>query len=369
MASITLSNIEKWYDSNQVVKTLNLEIKDGEFIVLVGPSGCGKSTTLRMIAGLEAITNGDLLVDGKKINDLPPGKRDLAMVFQSYALYPHMNVFDNISFGLKVQKIKKDEIKKRVSEVASMLGLSDLLHRKPKQLSGGQRQRVAMGRAIVRRPKAYLFDEPLSNLDAKLRGEVRAEIARLHRQLGTTTVYVTHDQAEAMTLADRVVVLHEGIAQQIGSPMEVYSTPANKFVAGFLGTPAMNLFEGKTENGKFIIDGTKHPIPISKIPTNTTCIGIRPNNINFIKADNLNEIPKVNENEIVVGLADIDVIENLGTERFVLGNINKKKLTGKLDESVPGSYLSNLKAEDKVFVAAYANKFHFFAKDGARINV
>jgi ABC-type sugar transport system ATPase subunit len=221
VAAITLNGIEKRYEGAQtsVVKRVDLDIKDGEFVVLVGPSGCGKSTTLRMIAGLETITSGELLIDGKRSNDVAPGDRDLAMVFQSYALYPHMSVRENIAFGLKVRKLPSTEIETRTKEAAAMLGLEELLDRKPKQLSGGQRQRVAMARAIVRRPKAFLFDEPLSNLDAKLRMEVRAEIASLRRKFGTTTVYVTHDQVEAMTLADRIVVLNEGVVQQVGAPL------------------------------------------------------------------------------------------------------------------------------------------------------
>ena len=245
MAEIVLSHIMKSYPDGAVaVKDLSLTIADGEFIILVGPSGCGKSTTLNMIAGLEEISSGELRIDGERVNDKAPKDRDIAMVFQSYALYPHMTVRQNIAFPLTLAKMKKRQIAEKVAEVAKILDLSELLDRKPSQLSGGQRQRVAMGRAIVRHPKAFLMDEPLSNLDAKLRVQMRGEIARLQHRLGTTTVYVTHDQTEAMTLGDRVVVMHGGVAQQIGTPDELYERPANLFVAGFIGSPAMNFVPG-----------------------------------------------------------------------------------------------------------------------------
>ncbi len=243
MAEIKLKNIYKRYENAEdySVKDFNLDIADNEFIVFVGPSGCGKSTTLRMIAGLEDITEGELFIEGDVVNDVAPKDRDIAMVFQNYALYPHMTVFDNMAFGLKLRKIKKDEIKTRVERAAELLGLSDLLERKPANLSGGQRQRVALGRAVVRNPKVFLMDEPLSNLDAKLRVHMRAEIAKLHNELKTTMIYVTHDQTEAMTLADRIVIMDAGVIQQVGSPFEVYNTPNNVFVASFIGSPAMNL--------------------------------------------------------------------------------------------------------------------------------
>src|SRR5262245_16816108 len=243
MAEIVLDRVTKSYPNGATaVKDLSITIADGEFIILVGPSGCGKSTTLNMIAGLEDISSGELRIGGDRVNEKAPKDRDIAMVFQSYALYPHMTVRQNIAFPLTLAKVKKDEITRKVDEAAKILDLTELLDRKPAQLSGGQRQRVAMGRAIVRNPKAFLMDEPLSNLDAKLRVQMRAEIARLQKRLGTTTVYVTHDQTEAMTLGDRVVVLLAGVAQQIGTPDELYSTPANLFVAGFIGSPAMNFF-------------------------------------------------------------------------------------------------------------------------------
>jgi multiple sugar transport system ATP-binding protein len=246
MAEVVLTNVTKVFPGGvQAVKTFSLVIANKEFIVLVGPSGCGKSTTLRMVAGLEEITEGEIAIDGKVVNNVPPKNRDIAMVFQNYALYPHMTVYKNMAFALKLRRFPKAEIDTRVREAAKILGIGELLERKPKALSGGQRQRVAVGRAIVRQPKAFLFDEPLSNLDAKLRVEMRAELKRLHRTLQTTTIYVTHDQEEAMTLGDRIVVMKDGLIHQCGAPLEVYDTPANRFVAGFVGTPPMNFFDGK----------------------------------------------------------------------------------------------------------------------------
>jgi multiple sugar transport system ATP-binding protein len=243
MAKVLLKALNKKYDETHAVKDVNLEIRDREFVVLVGPSGCGKTTTLRMVAGLEEITSGDISIDGRVVNDLPPMDRDIAMVFQNYALYPHMSVYDNMAFGLKMRKFGRDEIQKRVREAAEILGIQPLLARRPRQLSGGQRQRVALGRAIVRHPRVFLFDEPLSNLDAKLRVQMRVELKRLHERLETTAIYVTHDQVEAMTLGDRVVVMKDGWVQQVGEPLELYGRPANRFVAGFIGSPAMNFVE------------------------------------------------------------------------------------------------------------------------------
>src|SRR3954463_4241032 len=240
MSQVVIRNANKKYGDVHAVKDVNLQIRDKEFMVFVGPSGCGKTTTLRMVAGLEAITSGDILIGDKVVNDLPPMDRDIAMVFQNYALYPHMSVYDNMAFGLKMRKFDKAEIKRRVDRAAAILDIGQLLARKPRQLSGGQRQRVALGRAIVRDPKVFLFDEPLSNLDAKLRVQMRVELKKLHERLGTTAIYVTHDQVEAMTLGDRVVVMCDGRVQQVGDPMELYNQPANRFVAGFLGSPAMN---------------------------------------------------------------------------------------------------------------------------------
>ncbi len=264
MAGVELRHIYKEYDEagEFAVTNFNLEIEDGEFIVFVGPSGCGKSTTLRMVAGLEDITAGELFIDDRKVNDVAPKDRDIAMVFQSYALYPHMTVFDNMGFGLELQKLPKDEIKKRVEETAEILDISELLDRKPAALSGGQRQRVALGRAVVREPALFLMDEPLSNLDAKLRVKMRSEISKLHKTLDTTIIYVTHDQTEAMTLADRVVVMESGFVQQVGAPIDVYNYPNNTFVATFMGSPAMNLMDARYSNG---VVRTKHglELPVS----------------------------------------------------------------------------------------------------------
>ena len=256
MARVALENVRKVYDGGfTAVHDATVEVADGEFVVLVGPSGCGKSTTLRMIAGLESVSSGTLRIGDRVVNDVAPKDRDIAMVFQNYALYPHMTVFDNMAFGLKLRKVPKPEISTRVRQAASTLGLEPVLERKPKALSGGQRQRVALGRAIVREPAVFLFDEPLSNLDAKLRVQTRTEIASLHRQLGATMVYVTHDQVEAMTMGDRIVVLHDGHVQQVAPPLTLYNRPANRFVAGFIGSPAMNFVEGHVEGGTFTADG------------------------------------------------------------------------------------------------------------------
>jgi multiple sugar transport system ATP-binding protein len=265
MATVTFEHVFKRYGDVTAVNDLNLEIQDEEFLVLVGPSGCGKTTALRMIAGLEDVTEGDLKIGDRVVNGLAPKDRDVAMVFQSYALYPHMSVFDNLAFGLKLRKVPKDEIKRRVEEAAKTIELTNLLERKPKQLSGGQRQRVALGRAIVREPAVFLMDEPLSNLDAKLRVQTRAEIARLHQRLRTTVVYVTHDQVEAMTMGDRIAVMNFGVLQQVGPPQELYQSPVNKFVAGFIGSPSMNFMSvaPKSEGGtlRLVGDGIELPVP------------------------------------------------------------------------------------------------------------
>ena len=256
MSGVTLKNVVKQFGAVKVVDNVSIEIQDKEFAVLVGPSGCGKTTVLRMIAGLETVSSGDIRIGETRVNDLPPKDRDIAMVFQSYALYPHMNIRDNMGFGLKIRQLSKGEIDARVTEAADILGLHDLLDRKPKELSGGQRQRVAVGRAIVRKPKLFLFDEPLSNLDAKLRVAMRAEISKLHRRLGATIIYVTHDQVEAMTMADRIFIMNKGVVQQIGAPMEVYAKPANRFIAGFIGSPAMNFIDATVvaADGGLVID-------------------------------------------------------------------------------------------------------------------
>ncbi|KLO27711.1 ABC transporter ATP-binding protein [Mycolicibacter heraklionensis] len=322
MAEIELLHVSKSYPDGAVaVKDLSLSIADGEFIILVGPSGCGKSTTLNMIAGLEEITSGELRIGGERVNERAPKDRDIAMVFQSYALYPHMTVRQNIAFPLTLAKMKKPQIAEKVAEVAEILDLTALLDRKPSQLSGGQRQRVAMGRAIVRHPKAFLMDEPLSNLDAKLRVQMRSEIARLQRRLGTTTVYVTHDQTEAMTLGDRVVVMHGGIAQQIGTPDELYQRPANLFVAGFVGSPAMNFFPGtltatgvRLSIGELPLDAAtrasigRHPAPAG----GAVVIGVRPEHLG--DAALLDDAQRA---RAVTFAARVDLVESLGADKYL----------------------------------------------------
>ena len=284
MANITLKNVKKSYGKNAVVHGVDADIVDGEFIVIVGPSGCGKSTLLRMIAGLEIITAGEVWIDGKLVNNLEPKDRDIAMVFQNYALYPHMSVYENMAYGLKIRKLSKADIETRVQKAAKILELGQLLQRKPRELSGGQRQRVAMGRAIVREPKAFLFDEPLSNLDAKLRVQMRLEIQKLSRELKTTSVFVTHDQVEAMTLAHRMIVMNAGRVEQIGAPMEVYDNPASIFVAGFIGSPAMNFLPGKVNGGMLDLgDGLGVPLPggvMDKVKSgDPVTFGIRPEHL------------------------------------------------------------------------------------------
>ena len=320
MAAIVLDRVTKSYpDGTTAVQDLSLDIADGEFIILVGPSGCGKSTTLNMIAGLEEITSGELRIDGQRVNEKAPKDRDIAMVFQSYALYPHMTVRQNIAFPLTLAKIKKGEIAQKVEEMAKILDLTELLDRKPASLSGGQRQRVAMGRAIVRNPRAFLLDEPLSNLDAKLRVQMRSEISRLQRRLRTTTVYVTHDQIEAMTLGDRVVVMRAGVAQQIGTPQELYDTPVNLFVAGFIGSPAMNFFPAQlTDVGVSLSFGditltqpvhdivTAHPTPTNVI------VGVRPEHIEDAKL--MDKYMRLGALVFEVG---VDMVESLGAEKIV----------------------------------------------------
>ncbi|MBU1433083.1 sn-glycerol-3-phosphate ABC transporter ATP-binding protein UgpC, partial [Myxococcota bacterium] len=298
--------LQKQYPNGfKAVAALDLTIEDGEFIVLVGPSGCGKSTTLRMIAGLETITGGELRIDGRRVNEVPPKGRDVAMVFQSYALYPHMTVFENMAFGLRLKKIPEAEIQARVEEAAERLGITSLLARKPKEMSGGQRQRVAMGRAIVRHPKIFLFDEPLSNLDAKLRLQMRVEVGRLHRALGATSVYVTHDQVEAMTLADRIVLLKDGDVQQIGAPMDLYQRPNNLFVATFIGSPVMNVIPVQYEDGYLRGEGLKLPYK-GEVIREEMRLGIRPQSLKL-----------VDEGAPHALAARVEVVEPMGSETFV----------------------------------------------------
>jgi len=320
MSGVTLKNVVKQYGGTKVVDNLSIEVEDKEFAVLVGPSGCGKTTALRMIAGLETISSGEIYIGERLVNDLAPRDRDIAMVFQSYALYPHMNIRDNMGFGLKIQQIPKREIDERVHEAADILGLNDLLNRKPKELSGGQRQRVAVGRAIVRKPKLFLFDEPLSNLDAKLRVAMRAEISKLHRRLGATMIYVTHDQVEAMTMADRIFIMSKGVLQQSGVPMEVYSKPASRFVAGFIGSPAMNFVDAKAieaDGGVFIDAGAfRVRVPESFRPALQAYVGrgvvfgVRPEDISVHGASTQAD----RDNSVA---ARAEVVETLGSEIFV----------------------------------------------------
>lgn len=319
MAEVVLKNITKIYDGrNKVVTAASFTVKDKEFVVLVGPSGCGKTTTLRMIAGLEEITSGEIFIDGKLVNNLPPKDRDIAMVFQNYALYPHMTVYENMAFGLKLKKVEKKEIESRVNEAAKILGLESYLDRKPKALSGGQRQRVAVGRAIVRKPKVFLFDEPLSNLDAKLRVQMRTEISKLHKQLGATMIYVTHDQTEAMTMGDRIVIMKDGIINQVDTPLNLYNKPVNHFVAGFIGSPAMNFLTGKIyQKNKLRFKSARGSVDfelssyqtekLSKYLDKDVIIGIRPENIMIEKSD---------ENLISLKV-NIEVVELMGNETFM----------------------------------------------------
>ena len=302
MAEVRFEGVWKRYGELVAVRDLNLVLPERDFTVLVGPSGCGKTTSLRMIAGLEDISQGDLFIGDRRVNDLPPRERDIAMVFQSYALYPHMSVFENMAFGLRVRRLPRDEIRKRVHGAAETLGITELLQRKPAQMSGGQRQRVAMGRAIVRDPRVFLFDEPLSNLDAKLRGQMRIELSRLHQRLGTTVVYVTHDQLEAMTLADHIVVMKAGVVQQYGPPRDVYSRPVNRFVAGFIGSPPMNFFEGRADGGRIVGDGFSFGAPAGLDEGRTVQVGVRPEDLRPTGGDS----PDLS--------AEVEVVELLGAE-------------------------------------------------------
>ena len=338
MAYLQLRNITKSFGDAHIIKGVELEIDKGEFIVFVGPSGCGKSTLLRLIAGLEPITSGQLMLDGKDITSVPPGKRDLAMVFQSYALYPHMSVSDNMSFALKLASVPKDEIKKKVEYAANTLNLTQYLHRTPKELSGGQRQRVAIGRAIVRAPKAFLFDEPLSNLDAALRGNTRVEIHKLHVALGATTIYVTHDQVEAMTLADRVVVLRDGLIEQVGTPLELYDHPANQFVAQFIGMPSMNMvaadaipsFSAQT-GGKLPSDGF---------------LGVRPEGL------------RVHPGQGAGVSGKVDLVEALGADTLIHVDVGGIPLIARQNERTP------LHAGDDVAVELDPSVLHLFSREG-----
>ena len=361
MASLSLEHIDKTYPNGfKAVKDFNLDVKDKEFIIFVGPSGCGKSTTLRMIAGLEDITGGTLKIDGKVMNDVEPKDRDIAMVFQNYALYPHMTVYDNMAFGLKLRKVPKDEIDKKVREAAKILDLDKLLDRKPKALSGGQRQRVAMGRAIVRKPKVFLMDEPLSNLDAKLRVQMRTEISKLHQRLGATIIYVTHDQTEAMTLGTRIVVMKDGVVQQIDTPQNLYDHPINQFVAGFIGSPQMNFMDaavsvkGQTVTVKVGDHTLTVPADKSKklVPYDgkTVVLGIRPEDVH----DDEEYVAAHQDSKIS---APIRVYELLGAEVFLYFDFAGAQMTARVMPTTPA------RAGDTVTFALDMNKTHYFDKD------
>ena len=349
MSNIKFNNVNKSFGSNKIIKNFNFEGKDDEFLVLVGPSGCGKSTLLRMIAGLEKIDEGEIKINENLINNLHPSKRETAMVFQSYALYPHMNVYENMSFGLQIEKKSKDEIKSKVSNAAKILKIEDLLSRKPKELSGGQRQRVAIGRAITRNPKIFLFDEPLSNLDAALRAEMRVEISKLHQKIKTNMIYVTHDQVEAMTLADRIVILNEGKIEQVGTPEEIYNNPDNIFVAQFIGTPKMNILEIKPEDvvSNKIIKILGNEIQFNKynIEKKKYYIGIRPEHFDIDDHSEYEFSP------------NIDLVENLGNEKIVYMTKDKHQLSAKISSK---SEIKNL------FKFSFKNIF-IFNENGERL--
>ena len=367
MASLSLKNICKVYPNGfEAVKNFDLEVADQEFIIFVGPSGCGKSTTLRMIAGLEDITSGELKIGDRIVNDVEPKDRDIAMVFQNYALYPHMSVYDNMAFGLKLRKVPKDEIDKQVKEAAKILDLMPLLDRKPKALSGGQRQRVAMGRAIVRNPKVFLMDEPLSNLDAKLRVQMRIEIAKLHQRLGTTIIYVTHDQTEAMTLGTRIVVMKDGVIQQVDTPQNLYEKPQNLFVAGFMGSPQMNFLNAVVEvNGdkaNLLVAGHSIPLPPAKAKKvieggydgKTVTFGIRPEDV-------YDSEMMVQANPACTFESTIKVYELLGAEVYLYFDLEEYPITARVDSR------TNARPGDVVKFAIDAEKIHIFDKETEQV--
>ena len=365
MAGLSLKQIGKIYQGGVIgAKDINLEIEDKEFIILVGPSGCGKSTTLRMIAGLEEISEGELYIDGKLVNDIAPKDRDIAMVFQNYALYPHMTVFENMAFALKLRKMPKDVIKEKVHEAAKILDIEHLLDRKPKALSGGQRQRVALGRAIVREPKVFLMDEPLSNLDAKLRVQMRSEIGKLHKRLGTTVIYVTHDQTEAMTMGTRIAVMKDGYLQQCASPTELYDEPVNVFVAGFIGSPQMNFINvtlEKAENGAVLKgDGFQVTLPEGKVKPEMDAyygkeviMGIRPESI----YDDEAHIASMPDGVIDV---DVDLTEMMGAETYLYLKLAGTPIIARVNRR------TTAKADDKIKVVIDVNKVHLFDKETER---
>ena len=354
MAQVVLKELNKKYDEVHAVKDVNLTIRDKEFMVLVGPSGCGKTTTLRMVAGLEEITAGEISIGERVVNDLPPKDRDIAMVFQNYALYPHMSVYDNMAFGLKMRKFPKTEIQKRVQEAAEILGIQELLKRKPRQLSGGQRQRVAVGRAIVRHPQVFLFDEPLSNLDAKLRVQMRVELKRLHERLETTAIYVTHDQVEAMTLGSRVVVMKDGWVQQVGEPMEIYTRPQNKFVAGFIGSPAMNFIPVTIAEASGSLycqaNGLRVKAPaalqnrLGAYKGQTLTLGVRPEDLRVSSATD----PDTTFDAVV------DVVEPLGAEILLDATVAGQSVVARVEPSVKA------RPHEKIRLSFVPERMHFF---------
>ncbi|MTJ82040.1 MAG: sn-glycerol-3-phosphate ABC transporter ATP-binding protein UgpC [Telmatospirillum sp.] len=349
MAEVTIAGVRKSFGAPHVIRGVDIDIDAGEFVILVGPSGCGKSTLLRMIAGLETITAGEIRIGGRVVNEVPPKDRDIAMVFQNYALYPHMTVADNMAFSLKLKKAPKPEIDSRIAHAASILGLSGLLDRYPRQLSGGQRQRVAMGRAIVRDPQVFLFDEPLSNLDAKLRVSMRAEIKELHQRLKTTTVYVTHDQIEAMTMAEKIVVMHDGIVEQIGAPLELYDRPANLFVAEFIGSPAMNTLKGRVDLGEFVSDKGLR-LPLSPAPAGLggpATLGIRPEHLRLGSGG----FP-----------AHVQIVEPTGSETQIVVDAAGHTITCLLRERV------SIRRGDTVSISAQPGHIHLFdGETGVRV--
>lgn len=351
MAEVVLKNIQKSYDKTKIIDGIDLEIKDKEFLVLVGASGCGKSTILRMIAGLEDITGGELFIGDRKVNNIPPKDRDIAFVFQSYALYPHMTVYENIAFGLKMRKVDEETIDKKVKEAAEVLDLTDYLDRKPKQLSGGQRQRVALGRAIVREPKVFLMDEPLSNLDAKLRVQMRSQIKKLHQKLQTTFIYVTHDQTEALTMGDRIVVLDKGIIQQIDTPENIYNNPANTFVAGFVGSPQMNFISGAIVDERLVIAD----MPIELTEEQKLAIGDREHITVGIRPENMTTVG----GKIRLGVK-VDMSEMLGSEKIAYFYIGKSKCSVKL----PPDFTID---EDLILNIDSKNMYFFEKRTGERI--
>ncbi len=349
--SIVLHHLNKQFGANRVVDDLSLEIEDGEFVVLLGPSGCGKTTTLRMIAGLEQATSGDIVIDGERVNNVPPQRRDVAMVFQSYALYPHMTVAQNVGYPLRVRKMAPDQIADQIQRTAAMLEITDLLGRRPRKLSGGERQRVALARAIVRHPKAFLMDEPLSNLDAKLRLQMRGELKRLQQQLGTTTVYVTHDQAEAMTLGHRVAVMNKGRLQQFDTPLRIYNEPANRFVAGFVGSPTMNFLEGEIDMAgkRFVSQQASLPVNdlqcelLSRRGQKQVTLGIRPEDLS-VSLDERSGCQR----------ASVYVTELMGSETFVILQIDKTRLVVR----APGDFRAE--TDSPVWIEVDMNKAHWF---------